>query len=86
VKANPALQHYSADTLGKIAYYRAVLAEREQGSPPARQAEVIAKFDTLMEDQKTVDKLPAIEKQSVGREPGKADRVQQRDTSNDHSL
>jgi hypothetical protein len=73
-------EKYSMDDLAKIAFYRALLVEREKGAPAEQRDAVLAKFDTTMRDPQKVRDLPQQEVKAAER--GKSvERPQQRDTA-----
>lgn len=80
LQKNPAFEKYSVEDLSKIAFYRALLIEREKGAPPNLREEALANFDTAMSDPQKVKELPEQEVKIVEREKVK-ERSQQRDTA-----
>ncbi len=58
LQKDPAMERYSMEDLGKIAFYRALIVEREKDSPPTVRDEAVAKFDKSMRDPAMVKALP----------------------------
>ena len=83
LQKNPAFAGHSAEDLDKMAYYRALVSDREKASPD-RQVAAITKFDTMMRDPQNVRALPPEEKQ-IAEQARSEGATKQRDTS-DHSL
>jgi hypothetical protein len=74
----PEFEHHSNDDLSKIAYYRALIAEKEKSSPVQQEA-AIARFDAMMKDPKNVKSLPSPEMNHENQEQGKSG-MKKRDT------
>lgn len=78
LQKDPAMERFSMEDLAKIAFYRALIVEREKDSPEAVRDEAIAKFDKTMRDPAMVKALPDPE---IKAEQGaKKEKEHKRDT------
>jgi hypothetical protein len=80
LQKDPAMERFSMEELSKIAFYRALLVDREKDSAPAVRDEAVAKFDTAMRNPEMVKALPDPELKAETQAAAK-DREHKRDTS-----
>jgi hypothetical protein len=80
LQKDPAMERFSMEELSKIAFYRALLVDREKDSAPAVREEAVAKFDTAMRDPAMVKALPDPELKTEAQAATK-EKEHKRDTS-----
>jgi hypothetical protein len=80
LQKDPAMERFSIEELSKIAFYRALIVEREKDSAPAVREEAVAKFDTAMRDPAMVKALPDPEVKAAGQSVA-IEKEHKRDTS-----
>lgn len=84
LQKDPAMARFSMEDLSKIAFYRALLIEREKGAPETVRDEAIAKFDKSMRDPAMVKALPDPEVK--GEQQAAAKEKTQKLTTPEHTL
>jgi hypothetical protein len=80
LQKDPAMERFSMEELSKIAFYRALLVDREKDSAPAVRDEAVAKFDTAMRNPEMVKALPDPELKAETQAAAR-DKEHKRDTS-----
>jgi hypothetical protein len=79
LKNAPGFEKHSGEELAKVAFFRAVLVDKEKFSPVDQQEAAIAKYDLIMKDRQNVAKLPDLDGyQSQEAKPERA-KTQDRD-------
>ncbi|MDQ1817755.1 LPD7 domain-containing protein [Massilia sp. CCM 9210] len=80
LQEKPGMDRYSMEELSKIAFYRALVIERDKDAPQAVKDESLTKFDVSMRDPAMVKALPDPQIKSEQQTASK-EATQKRDTS-----
>jgi len=77
LRTKPGFDRLSAEELGKVAFYRALLVEREADKSPELQSAALAEFDKAMTDPAKVRELPepALQIQDRAEDRSKVDEA-----------
>jgi len=84
LQTKPAFENHSNDDLSKIAYYRALLADKGKFAPVEQQEAALTKFDSMMQDPKNHQALPDVANKIE--EQGKNRIGQERESSRDDGI